>query len=157
MGTEIERKFLVVDKRWKTGTRGVHFRQAYLCLDPARTVRVRIAGQNACLTIKGASQGASRSEFEYAIPVQDACQLLDQLCHRPQIEKIRYRVEYAGLVWEIDEFLGDNAGLVMAEVELDDPGQAIELPDWVEREVTGDPRYYNAWLSQHPFSGWGAS
>jgi adenylate cyclase len=155
MAVEIERKFLTSNADWKTGARGIHYRQGYLSLDPARTVRVRIAGDQAYLTIKGASAGAARAEFEYPIPLVDARLLLDVLCHQPQIEKYRYRIDYAGLTWEVDEFLGENAGLVLAEVELEDPDQPVELPPWVGAEVTGDRRYYNAWLSQHPFAGWG--
>ena len=157
MAVEIERKFLTTGSSWKDGAHGVPYRQGYLCLDPARTVRVRIAGDRAFLTIKGTSEGAARSEFEYAIPVDNARQLLDELCHRPQIEKVRYRIDYAGLTWEVDEFLGENAGLVLAEVELESPDQAVEQPPWIGREVTEDPRYYNAWLSQHPYSGWNDS
>jgi adenylate cyclase len=154
MAVEIERKFLLADDSWRDGARGILYRQGYLSLDPARTVRVRIAGDQGILTIKGASTGAARAEFEYPIPLVDARLLLDVLCHQPQIEKVRYRVDHAGLTWEIDEFLGANAGLVLAEVELGHPDQPVELPPWVGREVTGDRRYYNAWLSQHPFTGW---
>jgi adenylate cyclase len=154
MAVEIERKFLLSDSSWKDGVKGTHYRQGYLSLDPARTVRVRIAGDHGYLTIKGTSEGASRAEFEYPIPLVDARLLLDVLCHQPQIEKVRYRIDYAGLTWEVDEFLGENAGLVLAEVELVSPDQAVKRPPWVGREVTEDPRYYNAWLSQHPFSVW---
>jgi len=157
MAVEIERKFLLADDSWKDGARlGILYRQGYLSLDPARTVRIRIAGDRGFLTIKGASEGASRAEFEYPIPLVDARLLLDVLCHQPLIEKYRYRVEHVGLVWEIDEFGGANEGLVLAEVELEHPDQNVELPPWVGEEVTGDRRYYNAWLSQHPFTGWQA-
>jgi adenylate cyclase len=154
MAVEIERKFLLANGSWKDGAHGIHYRQGYLSLDPARTVRVRIAGDHGYLTIKGTSEGASRAEFEYPIPPVDARLLLDVLCHQQQIEKVRYRIDYAGLTWEIDEFLGENAGLVLAEVELVSPDQTVERPPWIGREVTEDPRYYNAWLSQHPFSAW---
>jgi adenylate cyclase len=154
MAVEIERKFLMSGNDWRDGAQGIHYRQGYLNLDPERTVRVRIAGEHGFLTIKGSSEGASRAEFEYPIPLVDARLLLDVLCHQPQIEKVRFRIDYAGLTWEVDEFLGENAGLVLAEVELESPDQVVELPPWIGREVTGDQRYYNAWLSQHPFSGW---
>jgi adenylate cyclase len=154
MGQEIERKFLLRDQSWKRGAHGVPYQQGYLGLDPARTLRVRVAGEKGFLTIKGAADGASRAEFEYPIPVSEARELLATLCLKPQIEKIRYRIEYVGMVWEIDEFLGDNAGLVLAEVELESPDQTIDLPPWIGAEVTGDHRYYNSWLSQNPYRFW---
>ncbi|PNU18585.1 adenylate cyclase [Geothermobacter hydrogeniphilus] len=154
MALEIERKFLLRNDTWKVGAEGVAYRQGYLSLDPQRTVRVRIAGDRAFLTIKGATRGCARSEYEYPIPLQQARQMLDELCLRPQIEKTRYRVPHAGLIWEIDEFHGANEGLVLAEVELDRPDQPVVLPDWVGEEVTGDERYYNACLSRTPFSSW---
>jgi adenylate cyclase len=153
MAIEIERKFLVRGKPW-AGMHGTRYRQGYLSTDPERSVRVRIAGDEATLTIKGRSQGASRTEFEYPIPQDDAEQLLDQLCIKSQIEKIRYRLDYAGLTWELDVFLGENAGLAIAEVELDNLGQSIENPPWIDREVTGDKRFFNAYLTEHPYSTW---
>jgi CYTH domain-containing protein len=119
-----------------------------------RTVRVRTAGEKGFLTIKGISVGATRSEYEYEIPVSDANEMLDRLCERPLIEKIRYRVPHAGLVWEIDEFEGENRGLIIAEVELKDERQSVTLPGWVGREVTGDSRYFNANLVAKPFTTW---
>ena len=154
MGVEIERKFLVRGSEWKAGLSGTEYRQGYLSSDPERTVRVRLAGEEGFLTIKGASTGASRLEFEYPIPGSDALELLERLCRRPLIEKLRYRVAYAGMIWEIDEFFGDNAGLVLAEIELEHETQAIEQPPWVGEEVTGDHRYYNACLAEHPISTW---
>ncbi|MDT8441913.1 MAG: CYTH domain-containing protein [Desulfuromonadales bacterium] len=153
MGIEIERKFLVIGEPWRDSP-GVAFRQGYLCTDPARTVRVRLAGAHGYLTIKGESHGATRTEYEYEIPAAEAQEMLDQLCPGPQIEKTRYRLDEDGLIWEVDVFAGENAGLVLAEVELDDEGQEIALPAWVGREVTGDPRYYNASLSRRPFTTW---
>ena len=153
MGVEIERKFLVKGKPWGTG-QGVYYRQGYLSADPARTVRVRIAADQGFLTIKGASYGAARAEFEYPIPLADAEQLLEQLCPKPQIEKVRYRIEHAGLSWEVDEFFGGNLGLVLAEIELEHEDQEVALPPWVDREVTGDSRFYNACLAEHPVSRW---
>jgi len=151
---EIERKFLVVNRDWYVAGSGTLFRQGYLCIDPARTVRIRLAGDAAFVTIKGISRGASRAEYEYAIPADEARELLEQLCLPGLIEKTRYRVAYAGLLWEVDEFSGDNAGLVVAEVELDRETQALNLPGWVGEEVTGDERYYNASLVTHPFCDW---
>ncbi|MDT8421914.1 MAG: CYTH domain-containing protein [Desulfuromonadales bacterium] len=153
MGVEIERKFLVKGKPWAS-LQGTHYRQGYLTTDPQRTVRVRIAGDRGLLTIKGESRGASRSEFEYPIPLTDAEQMLDELCSQPQIEKVRYCLEHAGLTWEIDVFRGDNAGLVIAEIELDDDDQQVELPPWVGHEVTDDSRFYNASLAEHPLATW---
>ncbi len=155
MGTETERKFLTRSLSWKQGAVGMAYRQGYLCREEARTVRVRIAGDKAYLTIKGQTQGMTRLEYEYPLPLADAQELLEQLCLRPLIEKTRYRTCYRGRVWEVDEFAGENQGLVVAEVELESPDQPLELPDWVGEEVTHDPRYLNANLVEHPFSRWG--
>jgi adenylate cyclase len=155
MGIEIERKFLVRDDAWRRCAAGKDYRQGYLTVDPERTVRVRIAGEKGFLTIKGKTEGLARSEFEYPIPLAEAAFLLDQLCLRPLIEKIRYNVTFGGRTWEIDEFGGDNEGLILAEVELDSCDQSVDLPPWVGEEVTGDRRYYNASLIQNPYKGWG--
>lgn len=117
-------------------------------------MRVRIAGDQAYLTIKGATAGIARAEYEYAIPLNHAQELLQTLCEPPLIEKTRYRVEWGGLLWEIDEFSGENQGLIVAEVELVDETQAIALPDWIGAEVSHDDRYYNANLAKHPYSRW---
>lgn len=130
------------------------YRQGYLSTDKARTVRVRIAGDEAFITIKGPASGISRPEFEYEIPVSDAAAMLDELCLKPLIEKHRYTLEYKGMQWEVDEFFGENRGLIVAEVELDSADQAVELPDWIGSEVTGDARYFNSSLITHPFSQW---
>jgi adenylate cyclase len=154
MGVEIERKFLVLGNAWRSGAVGTRFCQGYILSGAGRTVRVRIAGDCAFLTIKGPLQGVSRAEYEYPIPLQDAQELLDTLCDRPWIDKVRYRIAYDNLTWEIDEFSGENAGLVLAEVELTTPNQNIQLPDWVGVEVTGDPRYYNSSLVRYPYRDW---
>lgn len=154
MAEEIERKFLVVGDGWRDSATGTVFRQGYLSTVKERTVRVRTVGREAFLTIKGITVGATRTEFEYPIPAEDAEQMLDELCEQPIIEKTRYVVGSGGVTWEIDEFHGANEGLLVAEVELESADQAIELPDWAGDEVTDDPRYFNANLIAHPFSVW---
>ncbi len=154
MATEIERKFLVNGESWRVGAEGLAYRQGYLNRDPERTVRVRLAGDAGFLTVKGRSQGACRTEFEYPIPVADARAMLEALCLGPIIEKVRYRVPFGGHVWEVDEFGGENRGLVLAELELGAPDEDFAVPPWVGQEVTGDPRYYNANLAQHPYRRW---
>lgn len=156
MGKEIERKFLVTGDAWREGKR-TRYRQGYLSVARERTVRVRVSGDNAFLTIKGITVGASRDEFEYPLPVDDAEAMLDGLCLRPLIEKYRHRIEYHGMTWEVDEFLGDNAGLVVAEIELEHPQQPFDIPPWIGAEVTGDPRYYNASLVADPYMRWPAT
>jgi CYTH domain-containing protein len=155
MGLEIERKFLLAGEGWRGLVPGVRYRQGYIVSGQGRTVRVRTAGDQGYLTIKGPSQGSARAEFEYPIPLADALELLDTLCDRPFIDKTRYRIPVADLVWEVDEFHGENAGLMLAEVELDDPEQTVDRPEWIGAEVTGDPRYYNSSLVRSPFSSWG--
>jgi CYTH domain-containing protein len=152
MAMEIERKFLVTADDWRSAD-GVLYRQGYLNRDKARTVRVRIAGNEAFLTVKGKTTGISRSEFEYAIPVADAQAML-ALCDGALVEKIRRKIAFAGLIWEVDEFFGDNAGLVVAEVELASADQAFDKPSWIGAEVSDDPRYFNASLSTYPYSAW---
>jgi CYTH domain-containing protein len=155
MGTEIERKFLVQNDNWRALGQGKLYRQGYLTTNPDCTVRVRIAGDQGYLTIKGATTGISRAEYEYGIPLEDAAQLLDTLCQPPLIEKTRDRIPAAkGLVWEVDEFAGENQGLIIAEIELPNAEQSVELPDWIGPEVSNDPRYFNSNLSKHPFSHW---
>jgi adenylate cyclase len=154
VGVEIERKFLLKGDAWRTLGTPVLLRQGYLSLDPARTVRVRIEGASGTLTIKGKNTGATRGEWEYPIPLLDAGELLDTLCQRPLIEKYRHRIGYQGHTWEVDEFLGENAGLVVAEIELADESQAFDKPDWIGEEVTGDARYYNSSLIRTPYSLW---
>jgi adenylate cyclase len=154
MATEIERKFLVRNDTWRGLGKGCHYRQGYLSTEPGRSVRVRVADGKGYLTIKGKTANVTRTEYEYAIPLQDADTMLDELCKRPLIEKTRYRIDYQGLVWEIDEFEGENAGLVIAEVELESVDQEIAFPAWIGQEVTTEPRYYNASLIANPFSRW---
>lgn len=156
MGVEIERKFLVVGEAWRQGD-GERLSQGYLNRDKQRTVRVRLAGppggERGWLTVKGPSAGAVRAEFEYEIPADDARQLLT-LCDGPRIEKCRRRIDHAGLVWEVDEFFGDNAGLVVAELELERADQPFEPPAWLGAEVTDDPRYFNSSLAAVPYGHW---
>ena len=155
MSQEIERKFLVKDDSWRSGAgRGTLYRQGYLSVDPSRVVRVRIAGAKGYLTIKGRTAGITRDEFEYTIPTVDALVMLDRLCIRPLIEKTRYRIDHEGHTWEVDEFVGDNAGLIIAEVELSGSDVSPGLPAWVGREVSDDPRYFNSNLAQHSFREW---
>jgi adenylate cyclase len=152
MAIEIERKFLVTGTDWRQA-KGVLFRQGYLSRDKERTVRVRMAGDHAFLTIKGITLKASRAEFEYEIPLDDAEQLL-KLCDGPVIQKMRHAVVIKDITWEVDEFMGDNAGLIIAEVELEHEDQPFDRPCWLGTEVTADPRYFNANLSSHPYSTW---
>ena len=152
MATEIERKFLVVGDDWKHAPADA-YAQGYLNRDKQRTVRVRIARGAAWLTIKGANQGATRAEFEYEIPVADAQALL-ALCDGPIVRKLRRVVVHEGATWEVDEFLGDNAGLVVAEIELASEDAPFERPPWLGAEVTHDPRYFNSNLAAAPFSTW---
>ncbi len=154
MPEEIERKYLVSGDAWRELAEPVLIRQGYLCDDPERVVRVRLAGDRAWVTIKGLSQGASRCEYEYEVPAADAREMLDDLCLRPLIEKRRARIPHAGMVWEVDEFMGENAGLTLAEVELASADQQVALPPWIGGEVTGDARYYNANLRKNPYSRW---
>jgi len=154
MAKEIERKFLVRGNTWRGQDGGKRYRQGYLSTVKERTVRVRTTGDKGFITIKGESVSATRSEYEYEIPLVDANEMLDRLCERPLIEKTRYRVSHEGLVWEIDEFEGDNRGLIIAEIELKDETQSVTLPGWIGQEVTGDPRYFNANLVANPFSQW---
>jgi adenylate cyclase len=154
VGVEIERKFLLVGDAWRAlGTPSL-LRQGYLNTDPARTVRVRIEGQGAWLTIKSKTVGAARGEWEYPIPLAEAAELLDHVCGRPLIEKYRRRIAFEGHTWEVDEFLGENAGLSVAEIELSSEGETFAKPAWAGEEVTGDPRYYNSSLIRLPFSQW---
>ena len=150
---EIERKFLVRSGQFpKTGSTLV-MRQGYLSVDQERIVRIRIEGDKAWLTVKGKISGITRPEFEYSIPVPDAEEML-KLSLFPPVEKVRHRLETMGTKWEVDEFLGANQGLILAEVELKDENQSFDRPDWLGMEVTSDQRYYNAYLTRKPFSTW---
>lgn len=152
MAIEIERKFLVQGDAWRKAP-AIYYSQGYLSRIKERTVRVRIAGEEAFLTIKGISAGASRAEFEYPIPVWDARELL-ALCEQPLIEKYRRKILHEGFMWEVDEFLGENQGLVVAEIELPAEDAYFDKPEWIGAEVTQDVRYYNSNLSREPYSSW---
>jgi len=153
MSIEIERKFLVTNENWKAEAKGILYRQGYLNSEKTRTVRVRIIEQKAFLTIKGISTGAKRAEFEYEIPLTDALALLE-LCEKPIISKHRYKLDFEGMIWEIDKFHGENEGLIVAEIELESEMQTFVLPNFIGKEVTGDTRYFNSNLIKHPFSKW---
>jgi adenylate cyclase len=153
MTTEIERKFLVEGDAWRQEP-GAKYHQGYLSTAKERTVRVRTAEDKAYLTIKGITRGATRLEYEYEIPCRDAEEMLHALCEQPLIEKQRHNIEYDGLTWNVDEFFGANEGLVLAEVELESEDQTFRRPPWIGREVTDDPRYFNANLARHPFRDW---
>ncbi len=155
MGKEIERKFLVNSDAWRSLAQGTRYRQGYLSTVKERTVRVRTIADKGYLTIKGVSKGIARVEFEYEIPIEDANVLLDDLSERPLIEKDRYKIPHGHHVWEVDEFFGDNAGLIVAEVELESEDQTFETPEWIGGEVSDDPRYFNANLIANPYQNWG--
>ena len=154
MGEEIERKFLVTGDAWRRHATGVRIRQGFLSTEPERTVRVRVAAERATLTIKGLSVGARRTELEYEIPLADGQHMLDTLCKRPLIEKTRFAMKLGTHTWEVDVFEGDNAGLVLAEIELQSEDEAFDRPDWLGGEVTHDPRYFNSNLVAHPYRSW---
>ncbi|MEO5715273.1 MAG: CYTH domain-containing protein [Luteolibacter sp.] len=155
MPAEIERKFLVADDSWRDGMPGVRIAQGYLSQDPERTVRVRLAGKKAWITIKGRTQGITRAEFEYAIPPEEARELL-AMCPPSVIDKTRHEIRHGGHVWEVDVFHGENDGLVVAEVELSDENETPEMPAWLGTEVSDDARYFNSHLARHPFMRWAA-
>ena len=152
MGKEIERKFRVIKDTWRN-VKGTRYCQGYLNSAKERNVRVRTMEDKAYLTIKGIAIGASRMEFEYEIPLQDADELLE-ICEKPLIEKTRYKVQEGGFVWEVDEFFKENQGLIVAELELESEDQEFPKPDWAGEEVTGDPRYFNSNLIKNPYTNW---
>lgn len=154
MAEEIERKYLVKAELWHPADAGVLYRQGYLCSVKERVVRVRIAGEQGFLTVKGITTGVRRLEFEYPIPLADAAVMLDELCERPLIEKTRHRETFGGRLWEIDVFHGANDGLVIAEVEIPSADARIELPPWAAEEVSSDPRYFNSNLIAAPYGTW---
>jgi len=154
MPKEIERKYKVQSTKYKDLAEGLYIHQGFLSTEKERVVRVRVIGDKGYLTIKGITTGATRTEYEYEIPVTDANALLKELCLKPTIEKYRYEVPNKGFIWEVDEFLGENEGLIVAEIELESEDQEFEFPDWVGEEVTDDPRYFNSNLIAHPFSMW---
>lgn len=151
---EIERKFLVKSDKWKGDLQGVLYRQAYLSIDPERTVRVRLEGDSGKLTIKGKKENGAGDEFEYDIPGDEAAYLIDHICLNPVIEKMRYKINLHSNTWEVDEFFGENLGLVLAEIELDSIDQKFDKPDWIGQDVTEDPKYKNASLVKNPFNKW---
>ena len=162
MGTEIERKYLVKPAEWRSHKEhlllqfrdlGKKYRQGYIPTANETTVRLRVVGDRGYLTLKSKSQGDTRAEFEYSIPGEDAEEMLENFCLKPLIEKVRYKIEIGDLTWEVDEFMGENEGLIVAEVELKQEDQQIELPYWIERQVS-DRKYFNAYLVSHPYSQW---
>lgn len=155
MGLEIERKYLVNELKWEALQKpeGEYYRQGYLLTDPNKTIRVRQTTTQGFLTIKGISVGAVRTEFEYEIPFKEAGELLDQFS-TAELSKIRYKITVDGKVWEVDEFLGDNAGLIVAEIELATEDENFSIPEWVGVEVTGEQKYYNSSLTAHPYQKW---
>lgn len=155
MGKEIERKFLIKEAEWNNFAKpaGKHLRQGYLVSDPNKTIRVRTAENAAWITIKGISIGASRLEYEYEIPLIEGLELLDHFAES-ELEKIRYEIPYKGKIWEVDVFSGDNAGLIVAEIELESEEENFSLPAWVAEEVTHEKKYYNSCLTTHPYKNW---
>jgi adenylate cyclase len=155
MGVEIERKYLVNKDKWKDFEKveGTFYRQGYILTDPNKTIRIRLTDKQGYLTIKGLAVGMSRPEFEYAIPTKDAKELLDNFCITT-ISKIRYKVKFAGKLWEVDEFLDDNEGLLTAEIELRGEQEQFDLPSFIDKEVTGEKKYYSSNLSINPYRKW---
>lgn len=155
MGLETERKFLVDHEKWNRvkKPKGTHYRQGYLINDNKRTVRVRITDKQGYITFKGETKGITRKEFEYKIPREDGIELLT-VFSAPGTEKIRYRVRYSGKIWEVDEFLGDNAGLIIAEIELKHEKDEFKKPDWVTKDVSHQKKYYNSNLAINPYKKW---
>ena len=155
MGKEIERKFLVNGDKYRENSSKTYYKQGYLSVDKERTVRIRIAGNRGFITIKGKTTGCSRQEYEYEIPVTEAEEILDNLCLKPIIEKYRYRyIDADNIIWEIDEFMGENAGLTVAEIELPTEDSLFTKPDWIGQGVTDDARFYNSNLIRNPFKRW---
>jgi CYTH domain-containing protein len=155
MGIEIERKFLVNKVKWNQVIKKEKslFRQGYIVSDPEKTIRVRLTDQEAFLTIKGLSVGASRAEYEYKIPKEDAKELLDRFCDS-EVSKIRYFIAHGKKLWEVDEFLGQNEGLIVAEIELASEDESFSLPEWIDKEVTDEKKYANSNLAINPYNNW---
>lgn len=151
---EIERKFLVRGQDYRTLALASYIAQGYLNSDKNRTVRVRIDNDCAYLTVKSVTVGITRSEYEYAIPLPDAKHMIENLCEKPAIEKHRYRISIENKIWEVDEFLGENEGLVIAEIELESESEHFHKPSWIGAEISNDPRYYNANLVKNPYKNW---
>ena len=155
MGIEIERKFLVNHAHWEQLEKpvGEFYRQGYLLTDPQKTIRVRQTSDKGFLTIKGISVGATRSEYEYEIPFKEAKELLDQFSVA-ELSKVRYKISLGNHIWEVDVFSSKNQGLIVAEIELKSEDETFDIPDWIDREVTGEERYYNSNLATKPFEDW---
>lgn len=155
MPLEIERKFLVHQKKWTALEKpsGNNLRQGYLLTDPKKTIRVRQTDDKGFITIKGISVGATRQEFEYEIPHSEAGELLDQFAVS-ELSKVRYIIPFEDHIWEVDEFFGENEGLIVAEIELTSENEKFNLPDWIAEEVTENERYYNSNLTLNPFKNW---
>ena len=155
MAIEIEHKFLLANEAWREQiSRSVTYKQGYLSSQPTCSIRIRISDVRAWINIKSATVGTHRHEYDYEIPLSDAEEIISDLCRKPLIEKTRHLVNNDGNVWEIDEFFGDNLGLIVAEIELPEIGMDFSRPHWLGEEVTHDVRYYNNNLSIHPFSEW---
>ena len=154
MAKEIERKFLIDISGVESIGSGSRIKQGYISTTDNTAVRIRVSGTVAYLTLKGENQGATRPEFEYEIPIEDANEIIKELCSGPVIDKTRYLVEYGSHTWEIDVFHGDNDGLIVAEVELESETEEVDLPKWVINEVTGEVKYYNISLLDNPFNKW---
>lgn len=155
MGIEIERKFLVHKEKWDQVTKEEKslFRQGYIVSDPERTIRVRLTDEEGFLTIKGLTVGAVRPEFEYRIPKEDAQELLHRFCDS-EVSKIRHFITHDNNLWEVDEFLGQNEGLIVAEIELASEDESFSLPEWIDKEVTAEKKYSNSNLAINPFKNW---
>lgn len=155
MATEIERKFLLASDDWRAEVEeSMRLTQGYLSRGQQSAVRVRIKGDTAQLNIKHTIDGISRLEYEYPLPLTDAQEILERVALRPLIDKTRHHVRRGQHLWEIDEFYGENAGLIVAEIELNDPDEVFERPSWLGKEVSDDVRYYNSRLSECPYSQW---
>jgi len=154
MGKEIERKFLIDISEIESLGSGSQIKQGYISTTDNTAVRVRVAGAIAYLTLKGENKGATRSEFEYEIPLDDANEIIEELCSGPIIDKTRYLVEHGSHTWEVDVFHGENDGLIVAEVELESETEVVDLPNWVMGEVTGQVKYYNISLLDNPYTQW---
>jgi adenylate cyclase len=155
MATEIERKYLILNKDWQTNVDSkLHIVQGYLATNELSSTRIRIQNDKANINIKSATLGITRTEFEYLIPVEDAQQMIDHLCIKPVIKKTRYTVKHSSHIWEVDVFSSENEGLVVAEIELTSPDEAFDKPSWLGKEVSDEPKYYNVCLVKYPYKAW---
>ena len=154
MFKEIERKFLVHGEEWRPFATSSEFCQGYIYSSPKGLVRIRTESEKAFLTIKGPKMGISRTEYEYPIPLTDANELLETLANKPLIYKTRHKIPMGKYIWEIDEYRGDNTGLIVAEIELESEDDVFEKPNWIGKEITHDARYRNAALAKYPYSQW---